>query len=96
LLPVLRMAKCKGEKEAATPVGASKRTKGSKVPIKNNPASDKEGSDKPEDLAFVCKPLRPVILEDEKEEARLRANLEKMGCEGLLDFPWNHEEEKWL
>jgi hypothetical protein len=26
----------------------------------------------------------------------LEANLEKIGCEGLLDFQWGHEEEKWL
>jgi hypothetical protein len=90
------MANCKEEKEMAMPVWASKRAKGNKVPPQNKPASDTEVSNKPEDLAFACKPLWPGILEDEKELARLRTNLRKMDCKGLLEVPWHHEDPEWV
>jgi hypothetical protein len=59
------MARSKAEKEPAGPTWASKRSKGNKAPPQNDPALDTEVSGKPEDLAFVCKPLWPAILEDE-------------------------------
>jgi hypothetical protein len=96
MLPNFRMVKRKEDKEMATLVQASKRAKGNKVPLQNKPASDTEVSDKPEDLAFNCKPLWPQILEDEKELARLRTNLRKMDCEGLFKVLWHHEEPEWL
>jgi hypothetical protein len=80
------MVKRKEDKEMAMPVRASKRAKGNKVPPQNKQA----------DLVFAGKPLRPGILEDEKELAQLRTNLRKMDCEGLLEVPWHHEEPEWL
>jgi hypothetical protein len=90
------MARRKAEKEAAEPTWASKRTKRNPAPPQDNPALDTKVSDKPKDLAIVCKPLQPVILEDAKEKAQLKANLEKIGCKCLLDFQSGHEEEKRL
>jgi hypothetical protein len=48
------------------------------------------------ELALACKPLKVAIPEDKKKFDRLKANLEKMGCAGLLDVTWHHEEPAWL
>jgi hypothetical protein len=96
MLPDFWMVKRKAEKEMAMPAWASKRAKGNKVLSQNKSASDTEVSNKPEDIAFACKPLRPGIPENEKELARLRTNVRNMECEGLLEVPWHHEEPEWL
>jgi hypothetical protein len=86
----------KEDREAAMPAPATKRTKGNHAAVHNNPALDTEVSDRPEDLALACKHLQPGIPEDDKAIARLRANMRKMDCEGLLDVPWHPEEPAWL
>jgi hypothetical protein len=60
------------------------------------PSLDTEGSDGPVELALAYKPLKVGIPEDAKKVDWLRANLEKMGCAGLLDVSWHHEEPAWL
>jgi hypothetical protein len=82
--------------EAATPTQSSKRTKKSNAVKCKRPLPESEGSDGPVELALACKPLKVGILEDAKKVDRLRANLEKMGCAGLLDVSWQHEEPAWL
>jgi hypothetical protein len=86
----------KEDREAVMPSWSSKRTKGKQVAVHNKPALDIELFNGPADLALACKPLRPGILEDDKDVAWLRENLRKMDCEGLLEVPWHHEEPEWL
>jgi hypothetical protein len=86
----------KEDREVATLAQASKRTERNQAAVHINLAPDTEVSNRPEDLALACKPLQPGIPEDDKDVARLRANLRKMDYEGLLDVPWHHEEPEWL
>jgi hypothetical protein len=86
----------KREREGAMPTRSSKRTKKSNAVKRKRLSPESEGSDGPVELALACKPLKVGILEDAKKVDRLRANLEKMGCAGLLDVSWQHEEPAWL
>jgi hypothetical protein len=86
----------KPEGEVATPSRSSKRTKGNQAITHKRPSLYTEGSDGPAELALACKPLRVGIPEDDKGLARLRANLQKMDCAGLLNILWHHEEPAWL
>jgi hypothetical protein len=47
-------------------------------------------------LAYVSWVIKPGVPEDEKEKAQLRADLDKMGCGGLMEFNWGHEDKHWL
>jgi hypothetical protein len=78
--------------EAATPTQSSKRTKKTNAGKHKRPSPDSEGSDGPVELALASKPLKVAIPEDKKKFDWLKANLEKMGCAGLLDVTWHHEE----
>jgi hypothetical protein len=86
----------KWERKVAMPSRSSKRTKGNQAITSKRPSPDTEESDGPAKLALACKPLRVGIPEDDKRVARLRANLRKMDCAGLLDISWHHEEPVWL
>jgi hypothetical protein len=74
----------KQEHKVATPSRSSKRTKGSHAVKCKRLSPDTEGSDGQAKLALACKPLRVGIPEEDKEVDRLRANLKKMGCAGLV------------
>jgi hypothetical protein len=60
------MARHKAKKEPVGPTQAGKRSKGNKASPQNDPELDTEVSGKPEDLEFVCKLLRPAVLEMKK------------------------------
>jgi hypothetical protein len=63
---------------------------------RENPAPPELAPIKPADLPFVCKDIRPGVPEDAKQKAWLKANLEKMGCGGLMGIQWGHNEKHWL
>jgi hypothetical protein len=84
--------------EVVVPTWTSKRSRGNPGPPQDIPvpAADVQASVKPADLLFMCKFLQPGIPEDAQGKAQLKANLEKMGCSGLMGFQWGHEEKNWL
>jgi hypothetical protein len=49
-----------------------------------------------EPIPIPMKPLVPAIPTDDEELRELGANLQIMGCEGLLGQPWNVQEENVL
>ena len=81
--------------ESATPAPANKRTR-QNASKKKDPVSDSEEAASPAEVVFTCKPLRPAVPDNEADQERLRANLEKMGCAGLLKVAWHHQEPNWL
>jgi hypothetical protein len=82
--------------KTATPTRSNKRTKKTNAGKRKRLSPDSEGSDGQVELALACKPLKVAIPEDKKKFNRLKANLEKMGCAGLLDVTWHHKEPAWL
>jgi hypothetical protein len=87
----------KRQQEVATPTLSTTGTTGSHADKKKKPSPARtEGSKEPAELALACKPLKVGILEDSKRVDRLRKNLKKMGCDGVLDVAWHHKEPAWL
>jgi hypothetical protein len=45
---------------------------------------------------YTCWILKPCIPVDEEKKWTLRKNITKMGCEKLMDLPWNCTNNGWL
>ena len=57
---------------------------------------EEEAPQKREKVSFACRSIRVKLPEEPARLERLRKNMKKMGCEGLLDVAWHHEEPAWL
>jgi hypothetical protein len=85
----------KRKQEVATPTRSTRATGGHANKRKKLSLKGEE-SQEPAQLTFACKPIKVGIPEDSDRLDRLRKNLKKMGCEGLLDVAWHHKERAWL